>query len=116
MQLRKTLLVGLVSVALLSGCSLFNSEEDVVTMSPLPKVENQFTPSKAWSTSVGDGVGEFYSHLRPAFQDNTIYAADRHGIVKALDADNGNEKWKVDLSEKTGFLSSNLPALLSGGM
>ncbi|QGH62475.1 outer membrane protein assembly factor BamB [Serratia proteamaculans] len=116
MQLRKTLLVGLVSVALLSGCSLFNSEEDVVTMSPLPKVENQFTPNKAWSTSVGDGVGEFYSHLRPAFQDNTIYAADRHGIVKALDADNGNEKWKVDLSEKTGFLSSNLPALLSGGI
>ena len=60
MQLRKTLLVGLVSAALLSGCSLFNSEEDVVTMSPLPKVENQFTPNKAWSTSVGDGIGEYY--------------------------------------------------------
>jgi hypothetical protein len=41
MQLRKTLLVGLVSVALLSGCSLFNSEEDVVTMSPLPKVSSR---------------------------------------------------------------------------
>ncbi|GAA3906275.1 MULTISPECIES: outer membrane protein assembly factor BamB [Gibbsiella] len=116
MQLRKTLLVGLMSVALLSGCSLFNSEEDVVTMSPLPKVENQFTPSKVWSTSVGDGIGEYYSHLRPAFQDNTIYAADRHGIVKAIDADSGNEKWKVDLSEKTGFFSSNRPALLSGGL
>ncbi|MFY3762893.1 PQQ-binding-like beta-propeller repeat protein, partial [Escherichia coli] len=87
MQLRKTLLVGLVSAALLSGCSLFNSEEDVVTMSPLPKVENQFTPSKAWSTSVGDGIGEYYSHLRPAYQDSTIYAADRFGIVKAMDAD-----------------------------
>lgn len=91
MQLRKTLLVGLVSAALLSGCSLFNSEEDVVTMSPLPKVENQFTPNKAWSTSVGDGIGEYYSHLRPAYQDSTIYAADRFGIVKAMDADSGNE-------------------------
>ena len=116
MQLRKTLLVGLVSAALLSGCSLFNSEEDVVTMSPLPKVENQFTPSKAWSTSVGDGIGEYYSHLRPAYQDSTIYAADRFGIVKAMDADSGNEKWKVNLSEKTGFFSSNLSALLSGGL
>ena len=29
MQLRKLLLPGLLSVTLLSGCSLFNSEEDV---------------------------------------------------------------------------------------
>lgn len=45
MQLRKLLLPWLLSVTLLSGCSLFNSEEDVVKMSPLPTVENQFTPS-----------------------------------------------------------------------
>ncbi len=116
MQLRKTLLVGLVSVTLLSGCSLFSGEEDVVTMSPLPKVENQFTPNKAWSTSVGDGIGDYYSHLRPAYQDSTVYAADRRGTVKAMDLADGKEKWKVDLSEKTGFFSSNLPALLSGGL
>ncbi|MHA7845788.1 outer membrane protein assembly factor BamB [Serratia sp. D1N4] len=116
MQLRKTLLVGLVSVALLSGCSLFSSEEDVVTMSPLPTVENQFTPNKVWSTSVGDGVGEYYSHLRPAFQDGTVYAADRRGTVKAMDLLEGKEKWAVDLSEKTRFFSSNQPALLSGGL
>lgn len=116
MQLRKTLLVGFVSVAFLSGCSLFNSEEDVVKMSPLPKVENQFTPTEVWSTSVGDGVGKYYSHLHPAFKDNTIYAADRFGTVKALDADNGKEKWKVDLSENPGFFSSNISADLSGGV
>lgn len=39
MQLRKLLLPWLLSVTLLSGCSLFNSEEDVVKMSPLPTVE-----------------------------------------------------------------------------
>lgn len=43
MQLRKLLLPGLLSVTLLSGCSLFSGEEDVVKMSPLPQVENQFT-------------------------------------------------------------------------
>lgn len=116
MQLRKTLLVGLLSVSLLSGCSLFNSEEDVVKMSPLPKVENQFNPTKVWSTSVGDGVGDFYSHLRPAWQDNVVYAADRQGIVKALDIDSGKEKWRVNLSEKTNFYTSNRPAMLSGGL
>lgn len=116
MHLRKTLLVGVVSVALLSGCSLFGGEEDVVKMSPLPKVENQFTPTEVWSTSVGDGVGDYYSHLHPAWKDNTIYAADRFGIVKALDADNGKEKWKVDLSENPGFFSSNISAQLSGGV
>ncbi len=116
MELRKYLLLGLISVTLLSGCSLFSGEKDVVKMAPLPTVENQFTPQKAWSTSVGDGVGDFYSNLHPTWQDNTVFAADRFGVVKALDASNGKEKWKVDLSEKTGFFSKNISALLSGGV
>jgi outer membrane protein assembly factor BamB len=104
----------------------------VEKMAPLPQVENQFTPQEVWSTSVGDGVGDFYSnleitdaishrgaphflwrklifHLRqwghfyyiffvwstsvgdgvgdfysnlhPAWQDTTVFAADRFGIV-----------------------------------
>lgn len=116
MQLRKLFVPGLLSLTLLSGCSLFSGEEDVVKMSPLPTVENQFTPEKAWNTSVGNGIGDFYSNLHPAWQDSTIYAADRHGVVKAVSADDGREVWKVDLSEKTGFFSSNIPALLSGGL
>ncbi|ACS86511.1 outer membrane protein assembly factor BamB [Musicola paradisiaca] len=116
MQLRKTLLVGLVSVMLLSGCSLFDNEEDVVKMSPLPQVTSQFTPTKVWSRSVGNGTGEFYSNLRPAWQDNRVYAADRRGTVKAMDLNSGEEKWRADLSEKTGLLASNRSALLSGGV
>lgn len=116
MQLCKTLFVGLLSAAWLSGCSLFNSEEDVMSILPLPKVENQFTPKKMWSTSVGEGIGEFSSHLRPVFQNSTLFAADRYGIVKAIDAASGNEKWKVDLSEHTGFFFKRLSALLSGGL
>lgn len=115
MQLRKTLLVGMLSLAFLSGCSLFNSEEDVVIMSPLPKVENQFTPTKVWSSSVGSGIGEFYSNLRPAWQGDRVFAADRHGLVKAMELSSGKEVWRADLSEKSGFLSRT-PALLSGGV
>ncbi|MEQ4531712.1 MAG: outer membrane protein assembly factor BamB [Mixta sp.] len=116
MELRKYLLPGLISVTLLSGCSLFSGEEDVVKMAPLPKVENQFDPQEVWSTSVGDGIGDFYSNLHPAWQDGTVYAADRFGIVKALDAGDGSQKWKVNLSTDNGFFSKNTPALLSGGV
>ena len=115
MQLRKLLLPGLLSVTLLSGCSLFSGEEDVVKMSPLPTVENQFTPSTAWDTSVGDGIGDFYSNLHPAFADGVVYAADRKGTVKALNADDGKEVWSINLAEKDGWFSRK-PALLSGGL
>lgn len=115
MQLRKLLLPGLLSVTLLSGCSLFSGEEDVVKMSPLPTVENQFTPSTVWDTSVGDGIGDFYSNLHPAFADGVVYAADRKGIVKALNADDGKEVWSINLAEKDGWFSRK-PALLSGGL
>ncbi|KMJ45553.1 outer membrane protein assembly factor BamB [Xenorhabdus khoisanae] len=113
MQLRKTLLVGLVASVLLAGCS---SEQDTVTMSPLPKVENQFKPRVVWDKSVGGGVGRYYSHLSPVWQGSTVYAADRNGVVKAFDIDSGKELWATDLSEKAGLLSSRLPALLSGGV
>ncbi|MCL6744575.1 outer membrane protein assembly factor BamB [Kosakonia sp. R1.Fl] len=115
MQLRKLLLPGLLSVTLLSGCSLFNSEEDVVKMSPLPVVENQFTPTTSWSTSVGNGIGDFYSNLHPAFADGVVYAADRHGVVKAVSIEDGHEIWSVNLAEKDGWFSTRA-ALLSGGV
>ncbi|MBK4716027.1 MULTISPECIES: outer membrane protein assembly factor BamB [Tenebrionibacter/Tenebrionicola group] len=116
MQLRNLFMPGLLSLTLLSGCSLFNSEEDVVQMAPLPQVNNQFTPQTAWKTSVGDGIGDFYSNLHPAALEGTVYAADRFGKVKAMDGRNGKEIWSVDLSEKTGFFSRNRSALLSGGV
>ncbi|WP_369310685.1 outer membrane protein assembly factor BamB [Providencia rettgeri] len=113
MQLRKTLLIGLVASALLAGCS---SETDSIVMAPLPQVENQFTPSIVWDKSVGNGVGQFYSELAPVWDGSAVYAADRKGLVKAFELDSGKEIWSVDLSKRTGFLSANLSALLSGGL
>ncbi|ATG16850.1 outer membrane protein assembly factor BamB [Providencia alcalifaciens] len=113
MQLRKTLLVGLVASALLAGCS---SETDSIVMAPLPQVENQFTPSIVWDKSIGNGVEQFYSELSPAWDGSAVYAADRKGLVKALELESGKELWSVDLSKRTGFLSANLSALLSGGL
>jgi outer membrane protein assembly factor BamB len=113
--LRKKLYASLFAVTLLSGCSLFG-DDDVVKMSPLPKVENQFKPNKVWSTSVGDGVGKYYSHLQPAFANDVVYAADRDGMVKAMNAENGKQLWRVNLADGNGFFSSSTPAILSGGV
>ncbi|CAJ0992223.1 outer membrane protein assembly factor BamB [Pantoea sp. Nvir] len=116
MELRNYLVLPLILTTLLSGCSLFNYEEDVIKMSPLPKVENQVHLQKVWKSSVGKGVGDFYSKLHPAWLGNSVFAADRFGIVKSLDTFSGKEKWRIDLSEKTGFFSKNISALLSGGI
>ncbi|MBK5074546.1 outer membrane protein assembly factor BamB [Budviciaceae bacterium CWB-B4] len=116
MKLRRIFCVGLLSVTMLSGCSLFGGDDDAVKMSPLPQVSNQFSPNKHWSTSVGNGVGEYYSHLRPSWQDGRIYAAARNGQVKAMDADSGSQVWKVDVTESAGFFSSAKSPMLSGGV
>ncbi|WP_368918609.1 PQQ-binding-like beta-propeller repeat protein, partial [Citrobacter sp. FDAARGOS_156] len=81
----------------------------------LPVVENQFTPSTEWSTSVGNGIGDFYSNLHPALADNVVYAASRAGVVKALNAGDGKEVWSVNLGEKDGWFS-RASAQLSGGV
>ena len=114
MQLRKLLLPGLLSVTLLSGCSLFNSEEDVVKMSPLPVVENQFTPSTSWSTSVEMvlviSIPIFILRWRI-----TLSMLPLAGVVKALNADDGKEVWSVNLAVKDGWFS-RASAQLSGGV
>lgn len=115
MALCKKLCTGLFAITLLSGCSLF-SDDEVVQMSPLPEIENEFQPTQVWSSSVGSGVGDFYSRLQPAYQNSVVYAAERDGKVKAMDAENGKQLWQVNLADKRGFLSSSTPAVLSGGL
>ncbi len=109
-------LSGLLLVVLLNGCALFSSEEDVVVMSPLPEVENQFIPTEVWRSPVGDGVDGFYSRLRPTWQGNRVFAADRKGLIKAMDADSGKKIWQITLAEKRGLLFRNKTALLAGGL
>lgn len=100
---------------LLSGCSLFSGEEDVVKMSELPEFEATYKPQIAWSESIADGVSKYYSQLQPAIDDNFIYVAARSGEVKALDINNGDKLWEIDLSENDANLL-NRSARLSGGI
>lgn len=120
MRMRYSLLVGLVSVSLLSGCSTLKSlnpfTEKVEVMAPVPEFSMKFTPQEVWGTSVGRGSGDYYSTLRPAHQDGIIYAADRQGKVAALNANSGSTIWEVNIAEESGFLGRGKSALLSGGV
>ncbi|WP_413111254.1 outer membrane protein assembly factor BamB [Thaumasiovibrio sp. DFM-14] len=104
--MNKTLLIALAMTGLLMGCA---SEEDAVQMAPLPEVEDQFQPQLAWKHQVGEGVGNYYSQLTPAYRYGKLFVADRDGQVKALDPESGDVLWQADVAE-------NKPARLSGGI
>ena len=95
-----------IALGLLAGCA---GEEDTVIMAPVPIVNSEFTPSQEWSTSVGDGVGHYFSKLTPELAYDKVFVASREGMVKALDPETGKELWKVDLEKE-------VLARLSGGL
>ncbi len=84
-------------------------------MAPLPKVESAFTADTAWSSSVGDGIGDFYSQLKPVVEEERIYAAARDGDVTAFDRESGKELWSVDLADLP-INADKRSARLSGGL
>lgn len=105
-KLFSRLLIGSLIAAGLAGCS---SEEDTVIMAPVPQVQSEFTPKSVWSSSVGKGVGQFFSKLTPEYEYGKLFVAARDGQVKALDPETGKEIWKTDLE-------GDVSARLSGGI
>ncbi|UDG80017.1 outer membrane protein assembly factor BamB [Candidatus Steffania adelgidicola] len=117
MQLRNTMLIGLLALTALSGCAWFSGKEDVITMSPLPKVENQFQPTMLWKHLVSSGgLSHVHSKLSPASQASRVFVADPYGMIMALDTESGKEIWSKNLAIRTKFFSYTHSAQLSGGV
>ncbi|KLN62815.1 outer membrane protein assembly factor BamB [Vibrio sp. VPAP30] len=93
-------------VGVLAGCA---GEEDTIIMSPVPQVDSEFTPSSQWSTSVGNGVEQYYSKLTPEYAYGKVFVASRDGVVKALDPENGKTLWETEIE-------ADVSARLSGGI
>ncbi len=112
----KLLLLSLVSL-LLSGCSLFG-DDDVEYIAPAPEVEdNLIEPNIVWEQSVGDGIGDYFSRLKPAVDDGRVVAASRDGVVAAYDAKTGERQWRIDLSDrKRELFGGNREVIVSGGV
>lgn len=102
----KKALTAAMFVGVLSGCA---SEEDTIVMAPLPQVESSFTPESVWTSSVGDGVQQYYSKLTPEYAYDTLFVASRDGVVKALNPETGDLIWELEIE-------SDVLTRLSGGI
>ena len=111
----KELTIIVTTTLVLSGCSLFGGESDVVKMAELPEFEATYQPQIAWTNSIGNGIDKYYSQLQPAIDENTIYVAARDGQVKAFSIKSGDKLWSVNLGKHESN-KLNRSARLSGGV
>ncbi|MGL1957372.1 MAG: outer membrane protein assembly factor BamB [Colwellia sp.] len=115
--LKKLLIFALLSAGLMS-CSSSDEEDISEIVAELTEINAQFEPELLWDESVGNGVDDFFSRLKPAAAYEKVFSASREGDVVALDAKTGQIIWEVDLSnidDERGFFESRTSASLSGG-
>lgn len=82
---------------LTTGCV---PDVDVYQPVPAPEFTNTINMKVLWSSSVGSGVGKYYSQLSPVYDGERIYAASRNGDVYALDKKDGSRIWHTDLDDE----------------
>ena len=88
----------IVATLLVTGCSWFGDKDDEeLEPAKLVDIETTLDVRKVWSANLGDDAEFLRVNLRPAGDGNRIYAASRDGNVVALDAESGNEVWRVEL-------------------
>ncbi|MCT7655840.1 outer membrane protein assembly factor BamB [Oceanimonas sp. NS1] len=80
----------------LGACS---SSTPVAPANALPEIDNAFDAETRWSASVGKGVGDYYSQLRPAVDGDRLFAASRNGVLKAFSLVEGDDLWETELDE-----------------
>jgi len=114
------LLLLLTSSVLLSSCTTVSNwfyEEEELEIRRLKPIEAQFSPTESWSVDLGDGIGKFYSKLRPAVAYDKVFAANRQGVVSAYDQSTGKKVWSKDFAtyDDSG-LTSGISKLWSNGV
>lgn len=93
-RLRLPLLAGLVSVGLLSGCSLFSSSSSAPA--PLPAPSGALAPKAAWSVSLGSSSGPGFV---PAIAGGSVWAAAADGTVVRVALESGQVTWRVKVDK-----------------
>ncbi len=111
-----------IAVILLSSsifaCSSSDDEDPSTKVAELSELENAFEAQVLWDKSIGDGVDDYFSRLKPTVAYNKVYSASRIGDVVAYDKETGKEVWTVDLSDinnERSFWDSRVSALVAGG-
>lgn len=114
---KKLLAVLLLSTGLMA-CSSTDEEDESEKVAELVEIQERFEPEVVWDSSVGNGVEDYFSRLKPISAYGKIFSASREGEVVAFDSATGDQVWEVDLSDVNqdrGFFESSRSALLAGG-
>lgn len=95
--LSRGLLVGLMVLGGLSGCSTTDTFEQPV---PVPDIEASAEFKRVWSMSVGDGHDGDFLYLAPLNAGDRIFAASADGELYAVDPESGNVIWENELDDR----------------
>jgi len=106
----RTLFALLLSVNLLSGCSLFGAKDNLQPPASLKSFDKRVDLHALWSHSTGDGTDKQLLQLVPSVSEQRVYAADRNGSVWAFELDSGKVIWH----QKTGIALSAGPGANEG--
>ncbi|MCW8091352.1 outer membrane protein assembly factor BamB [Alteromonas sp. ASW11-130] len=100
---KKLSVAGLLSLSLLlSGCSTISdwfADEEELEIRKLTPIEEKFTPTVVWEQEIGDGVEDYFSRLRPVYDNNKVFVAARRGEVAALNPLSGKVLWKKNFAK-----------------
>lgn len=100
------LLIPLVVVALLAGCSS-NKRENIEEPAELAKLTPTINVDRVWERGIGKGEGRLGVRLTPALDTGRVYVADPKGNLSAFDAVSGSQAWRID----TGLRLSGGPGV-----
>jgi len=104
--MKSTLVIALASLSLLAGCA--GQVEPETPPKELTSFTESVTLDDLWSVQVGDGLGEARYPISPSLDGDTLFAADAEGELMAIDAENGERRWTVELDNP---VSSGLTAV-----
>ena len=96
--MRQWFIPALAALLLLNGCSWIKSwgdDDDPDAPAELVEFEPTLKVGKVWSTDVGKGLDKAGRQIRPAYSSGVLYAADYKGLLMALDADSGRQRWEI---------------------
>ncbi|MEJ2654707.1 MAG: outer membrane protein assembly factor BamB [Acidihalobacter sp.] len=92
-----TVLLGALS---LGGCGIFGGAQNTRPPAALAPIKTTLRVDHLWTSSIGNGNGGYFLHLRPYVSGKLLYAADHAGTVAAYALKDGRQQWSVKTGHK----------------
>ena len=116
------LLVWLLALLAMSGCSWFggDDEPEEIKPNPLPRINEEVRLEVLWNQKIGGGSGDRAIRIRPAITGGRVFAASADGKIKALTENTGRIIWEAEIKdfytkEEVAFgFSKGLDAIIGG--